>query len=108
DFEHRAAAWRFEQRRGWRFERSHGFWSPFYVWWWVGGRTVMLEAPTVTVVNYSTGRYELRGDGVNVPYYWAWVPFYTYAATPPVPAYPASPADFAVPPGVPPPPPPAG
>jgi hypothetical protein len=26
------------------------------------------------VVQYSHGRYELRGDGVSVPYAWVWVP----------------------------------
>jgi hypothetical protein len=26
------------------------------------------------VVEYSDGRYELRGDGVSVPYRWVWIP----------------------------------
>jgi hypothetical protein len=26
------------------------------------------------VVNFATGRYELRGDGVSTPYTWAWIP----------------------------------
>ena len=44
----------------------------------------MLAAPTVTVVPYPNGRYELRGDGMTVPYYWAWVPAQPYIAPPPV------------------------
>jgi hypothetical protein len=98
--------WHFDRGRGWRFEHRPGFWSPYYVWWWTGGRVVMLAAPTVTVVNYTTGRYELRGDGIAVPYYWAWVPAQAYIAAPPPPAAPAAPD---VPPvGSPPPPPAAG
>ena len=109
-FDHRVIVrhddWRFDRGRGWRFEHRPGFWSPYYVWWWTGGRVVMLGAPTVTVVNYPTGRYELRGDGVTVPYYWAWVPAQAYIAAPPPPAVPAAP-DVA-PVGSPPPPPAAG
>ncbi len=82
--EHRAFVrhedWHFDRGRGWRFEHRPGFWSPYYVWWWTGGRVVMLAAPTVTVVNYPTGQYQLRGDGITVPYYWAWVPAQTYIA----------------------------
>jgi hypothetical protein len=107
--EHRAFVrhedWHFDRGHGWRFERRPGFWSPYYVWWWTGGRVVMLAAPSVTVVNYPTGQYQLRGDGITVPYYWAWVPAQTYIAAPPPPAVPAAPD---VPPaGSPPPPPPA-
>ena len=107
--EHRAFVrhddWHFDRGRGWRFEHRPGFWSPYYVWWWTGGRVVMLAAPSVTVVNYPTGQYQLRGDGITVPYYWAWVPAQTYIAAPPPPAVPAAPD---VPPaGSPPPPPPA-
>ena len=97
--------WHFDRGRGWRFEHRPGFWSPYYTWWWTGGRVVMLAAPTVTVVNYPTGQYQLRGDGINVPYYWAWVPAQAYIAAPPPPAVPAAP-DMA-PAGSPPPPPPA-
>jgi Domain of unknown function (DUF4124) len=30
--------------------------------------------PMPTVVEYSTGRYELRGDGLTMPYRWVWIP----------------------------------
>jgi hypothetical protein len=30
--------------------------------------------PAPTVVEFATGRYELRGDGVNTPYTWVWIP----------------------------------
>jgi hypothetical protein len=30
--------------------------------------------PAPTVVEFATGRYELRGDGVNAPYTWVWIP----------------------------------
>ena len=110
-FEHRVVVrqdWHFDRGHGWRFEHRPGFWSPYYVWWWTDGRVVMLAAPTVTVVNYPTGQYQLRGDGVTVPYYWAWAPSQVYVAAPPPPAVPAAPD---MPPAgspPPPPPPPAG
>ncbi|HEY7539725.1 MAG TPA: hypothetical protein VIF11_06260 [Methylomirabilota bacterium] len=97
--------WHFDRGHGWRFEHRPGFWSPYYVWWWTGGRVVMLGAPSVTVVNYPTGQYQLRGDGITVPYYWAWVPAQAYIAAPPPPAVPAAP-DM-TPAGSPSPPPPA-
>lgn len=31
-------------------------------------------APSPTVVEFPTGRWELRGDGINVPYRWVWIP----------------------------------
>ena len=35
----------------------------------------MASAPSSpTVVYFPTGRYELRGDGINVPYTWVWIP----------------------------------
>lgn len=40
-----------------------------------------------TVIEYPTGRYELRGDGVTTPYMWVWVP----KPPPPPPAPPAAP-----------------
>jgi len=30
--------------------------------------------PTPNVVQFDTGRYELRGDGVTTPYRWVWIP----------------------------------
>jgi hypothetical protein len=43
-----------------------------------------------SVVEYPTGRYELRGDGVAVPYSWVWIP--NPPAAPPVaPAPPEEP-----------------
>ena len=93
--------WRFDRGRGWRWEPRPGVWSAPYSWWWVNRQVVLLAAPTVTVVQYPQGRYELRGDGVSVPYYWVWIPiqYYAYAPAPPAPGYPEPP---------PPPPPPRG
>jgi surface antigen len=90
--------WHFEPHRGWRFERRPGIWSPFYVWWWLGGRVVLGLVPNETIVRYPNGYYELRGDGISVPYYWVWIP--TVPASPPQPP-PESvpePAPFAPPP----------
>jgi hypothetical protein len=41
--------------------------------------------PTPPVVQYPTGRYELRGDGVTTAYTWIWIP------NPPPPPPPAAP-----------------
>jgi len=41
-------------------------------------------APTPNVVQFSTGRYELRGDGMSTPYTWVWIP--NPPTSPPVPA----------------------
>jgi hypothetical protein len=30
--------------------------------------------PSPNVVQFSTGRYELRGDGMATPYTWVWIP----------------------------------
>jgi hypothetical protein len=99
------APWRFERAHGWRYEYRPGFWSPYYSWWWLNNQVVLRAAPTATVVQYPTGRYELRGDGVNVPYYWVWVAAYRgVVPAPPAPA--AAPADVPMP--APPPPAPAG
>ena len=37
------------------------------------------------VVQYPTGRYELRGDGFTRPYQWVWIPNPPAAPPPPVP-----------------------
>lgn len=47
--------------------------------------------PTPTVIQYPHGRYELRGDGVALPYYWVWIP------TPPPPPAPPPPPGSSVP-----------
>ena len=39
--------------------------------------------PAARVVTYSEGRYQLYGDGTQVPYYWVWVP--SGASTAPAP-----------------------
>ncbi len=42
--------------------------------------------PPQRVMTYPEGRYELRGDGRTVAYYWVWVPTgTTYAFAPPAP-----------------------
>jgi hypothetical protein len=42
-------------------------------------------APTLPrVVEYPTGRYELRGDGVTTAYEWAWIPNPPSVPPPPV------------------------
>ena len=30
--------------------------------------------PMPSVIPYPTGRYELRGDGITIPYQWVWIP----------------------------------
>jgi hypothetical protein len=53
--------------------------------------------PSQTVVEFSTGRYELRGDGVTAPYRWVWVPSAPVSpppdAMPPAPPVSAAPAE---------------
>jgi hypothetical protein len=36
--------------------------------------TFMAAPPQPSVVEYSTGRYELRGDGISTPPAWVWIP----------------------------------
>jgi Domain of unknown function (DUF4124) len=50
--------------------------------------------PLPRVVEFPTGRYELRGDGVYSPYTWVWIPYPPVAPLPPPPpsAPPAPPA----------------
>ena len=45
-------------------------------------------APTPNVVQFSTGRYELRGDGMSTPYTWVWIP--NPPTSPPPPPAPAA------------------
>jgi hypothetical protein len=106
--EREALRWRLERGRGWRFEQRPGLWSPYYVWWWLDQQVVLRPAPTETVIRYPNGRYELRGDGVSVPYYWAWIPVQVATAPPPPPAPPAGVAPDGTLPGPPPPPPSGG
>ena len=42
----------------------------------VGGTLALALAtpPTPSVIQYPTGRWELRGDGLTVPYRWVWIP----------------------------------
>ena len=42
--------------------------------------------PPPRVVEFDTGRYELRGDGVSLPYTWVWVPNAPSAPPGPPPA----------------------
>ena len=53
------------------------------------GTVSIAPAPTQNVVQYPHGRYELRGDGVTVPYRWVWIP----NPPPPPPAAPPPPAE---------------
>ncbi len=46
--------------------------------------------PTPTLIDYSTGWYQLRGDGVTSAYTWVWIP-----RPPAVPAPPAEPPPLA-------------
>jgi hypothetical protein len=36
--------------------------------------SVAPQRPQPDVVQFATGRYELRGDGVSTPYTWVWIP----------------------------------
>ena len=104
-----AAAWRFERNRGWRFEQRPGFWSPYFVWWSIGGHPALRPYPAARIVRYQTGSYELVGDGFTTPFYWVWRPTVVVATPPPpVPLPPAPPADYPFPPGGVYPPPPTG
>lgn len=98
--------WRFERGRGWHFESRPGIWSPYYVWWVVGNDVELGLPPTVTVVGYPYGQYVLQGDGVTVPYYWAWTSNARASAPHPPPVPYAALPDGAGP--LPPPPPLAG
>jgi hypothetical protein len=56
-----------------------------------------LPSPTPSVVEYPTGRYELRGDGFGTPYTWVWIP--NPPPPPPAEPPPAAPAPAAPPTG---------
>jgi len=57
------------------------------------GKLLRLSALSVlTGLTFATG--ELRGDGMTVPYYWAWVPAQLYIAPPPPPAVPPAAPDM--------------
>ena len=108
DERHECREWRFDRGFGWRCEHRPGVWSPYYVWWWTNGQVVLLPTPSARVVHYATGRYELQGNGITVPYHWVWVPGprYTVVAPPPPPGVPPAPPAMVTPPaGAPPPPP---
>lgn len=54
------------------------------------GETLALApaaAPTPSVIQYPTGRWELRGDGLTIPYRWVWIP--NPPAAPPTPPPPS-------------------
>ena len=48
-------------------------------------------APMPTVVEYATGRYELRGDGITTAYQWVWIPRPPTGPPPEVAPEPAAP-----------------
>ena len=54
--------------------------------------------PGQRVVEFPTGRYELRGDGISQPYTWVWVPNPPSAPPGPPPAPTAPPSGFDAPP----------
>ncbi len=43
---------------------------------YVQPQPVVVSPPPIasSVIEYATGRYELRGDGVTTPYTWVWIP----------------------------------
>jgi len=55
----------------------------------VGGTLALAPAtpPTPSVIQYPTGRWELRGDGLTIPYRWVWIP--NPPAAPPIPPPPS-------------------
>ena len=104
-YRHHAPSWQLHHGHGWRYEHRPGFWSPHFVWWLVDGRPLLRPIPTVRIVRYRTGYYELLGDGFRAPFYWVWRPTVVAVAPPPVPLPPLPPAEYPFPPaGYPPPP----
>jgi len=55
--------------------------------------TLSLYPPMPSVVEFPTGRYELRGDGRTEPYHWVWIPK-PPTAPPAEPSSPAPPPPF--------------
>jgi hypothetical protein len=55
----------------------------------VGGTLALAPPtpPTPSVIQYPTGRWELRGDGLTIPYRWVWIP--NPPAAPPTPPPPS-------------------
>lgn len=55
----------------------------------VGGALALAppSPPTPSVIQYPTGRWELRGDGVTIPYRWVWIP--NPPSAPPAPTPPS-------------------
>lgn len=51
--------------------------------------TTVVVNPPQKVVTYPEGRYELRGDGTTVPYYWVWTPTGVVVPAPPPPPLPS-------------------
>jgi len=51
----------------------------------VGGTLALAPpaSPTPSVIQYPTGRWELRGDGLTIPYRWVWIPNPPTAPPPP-------------------------
>ncbi len=45
--------------------------------------------PVPSVIEYPTGRFEMRGDGITSPYQWVWIP--NPPAAPPTPPLPPAP-----------------
>jgi hypothetical protein len=48
--------------------------NPPPVYMSVGVGPVAPPPPRASVIEYPTGRYELRGDGFSMPYTWVWIP----------------------------------
>ena len=59
---------------------------------WYGPRITTRVRGRASVVEFPTGRYELRGDGITEPYRWVWIPKPPTAppAEPPSPVPPTS------------------
>ena len=47
-----------------------------------------MAPPMPSVIEYPTGQYELRGDGMSLPYQWVWIPNPPLGPPPDAPAAP--------------------